>query len=410
MRYREDNLFIDGDLWHVIEEKKQKAIQYIDAIDENTLMHTAVEELCNQVVDRFKLEPPRLIEDSITTDSEVTQIDVSNDPMRFIRDRSGPFYIQGTRIAFFVPFNGNPELFRYQPSTFGSLLPRGDIQGNNLVIAYERTDNDATALKAKFERDLAHVISYLSYVEKDVAQYNANLSSDVSGRIMFRRKKFLDAKGMAANLGFPMRQRDEDPKTYTVPDIRRKAHVHTPPTSTAPSKPAPVLGVDKYEHILSVISSMSVVMERSPKTFSGMGEEDLRQNFLLHLNGHYEGRATGETFNYDGKTDILIREDGKNIFIAECKIWQGSKVLTQTIDQLLGYTSWRDTKTAILIFNRNKKFTDVLKVIPEVVRTHKNFKCELPYDSETGFRFVLRHRDDPDRELILTILAFNVPE
>jgi hypothetical protein len=37
----------------------------------------------------------------------------------------------------------------------------------------------------------------------------------------------------------------------------------------------------------------------------------------VQLNRHFEGAATGETFNHRGKTDILIRVDGKNIFIAE---------------------------------------------------------------------------------------------
>jgi hypothetical protein len=46
-----------------------------------------------------------------------------------------------------------------------------------------------------------------------------------------------------------------------------------------------------------------------------------------------------------GKTDILIRDNDKNIFIAECKFWGGPKLFKETIDQLLGYTSWRDTKT-----------------------------------------------------------------
>jgi hypothetical protein len=40
-----------------------------------------------------------------------------------------------------------------------------------------------------------------------------------------------------------------------------------------------------------------------------MREEDLRQHFLVQLNGQYEGQATGETFNFQGKTDILIRAE-----------------------------------------------------------------------------------------------------
>ena len=55
----------------------------------------------------------------------------------------------------------------------------------------------------------------------------------------------------------------------------------------------------------------------------------------MNLNGHYD--ATGETFNAEGKTDILIRTDGRNVFIAKCKFWKGQKALHVAIDQMLGY-------------------------------------------------------------------------
>ena len=45
-----------------------------------------------------------------------------------------------------------------------------------------------------------------------------------------------------------------------------------------------------------------------------MDEEALRSHFLVQLNGHYEGQATGETFNYEGKTDILIPVGEKKYF------------------------------------------------------------------------------------------------
>jgi hypothetical protein len=154
---------------------------------------------------------------------------------------------------------------------------------------------------------------------------------------------------------------------------------------------------------------MVLVMERSPAAFKGMSEEDLRTQFLVQLNGQYDGQATGETFNSSGKTDILIRHQNKNLFIAECKFWNGPASLTGAIDQLLGYATWRDTKTALLVFSRNKNFTDVLRQIPETVRSHSNFVQQHRYASETGFRFVLTQRDDPARHLIMTVIAFNVP-
>ena len=150
-------------------------------------------------------------------------------------------------------------------------------------------------------------------------------------------------------------------------------------------------------------------MECSPAAFSTMNEEALRTQILVPLNGHYEGNATGETFNYQGKTDILIRVDGKNIFIAECKIWNGAKTLSSAIDQLLGYASWRDTKVAVVVFNRNKDFTRVIETIPATVKKHPNYKREAECVAGAEFTCILGHQDDSNRELTMAVVAFNVP-
>jgi hypothetical protein len=143
-------------------------------------------------------------------------------------------------------------------------------------------------------------------------------------------------------MGFKLRERPGGSRTFAAPEVRRKVFAAAParpqaPGSSAPYTHEPALSDADYEHIVSVISSMATVIERSPVAFERMEEEHLRFLFLVPLNGHYEGQATGETFNFDGKTDILIRVQGRNIFIAECKFWTGPKGLTKTVDQLLGY-------------------------------------------------------------------------
>jgi hypothetical protein len=210
-------------------------------------------------------------------------------------------------------------------------------------------------------------------------------------------------------LGYPIKVAEGVPATYTVPSVKKKVTIQKPRATATPFVPDPELDMQNYEEILKIVSNMVLVMERSPHAFATMDEPDLRQHFLVQLNGHFEGEATGETFNYEGKTDILIRSGGKNIFIAECLIWRGEKYLLEKIDQLLGYASWRDTKTALLVFNKGGNFTKVLAEIPEIVKKHSNFKRQVEYKSESGFRFVLSHRDDVNRELILTVLGFNVP-
>jgi len=157
------------------------------------------------------------------------------------------------------------------------------------------------------------------------------------------------------------------------------------------------------------MQDMALVMERSPAAFKGMDEEALRQHFLVQLNGQFEGKVTGETFNMSGKTDILLREGERNVFIAECKFWKGPKGFGEAIDQLLGYATWRDSKTAILVFNRGTETSTVLRGIEEVVKSHTNFKRTVNWSHESGFRYVLHVNGDKSRELMVTVLVFHVP-
>jgi hypothetical protein len=245
-------------------------------------------------------------------------------------------------------------------------------------------------------------------LRNDVSRFLPEVPRLAREWIVRRRSKFLADQNLVSSLGYKLKERSGVPRTYAPPEVRRKITPSLPPRSTTPFKPEPALTDDDYNHILKILHDMAIVMERSPSAFKDLDEEALRFLFLVPLNGHYEG-ASGEVFNYEGKTDILIRVEDRTIFIAECKFWGGPKNLTETIDQLLRYLSWRDTKTAIIIFNKNKNFSKVLEAIPPTVVAHSNFLRSISNPSQTSFRYVFSHRDDPNREFTLTILAFDVP-
>jgi len=214
---------------------------------------------------------------------------------------------------------------------------------------------------------------------------------------------------MVAALGLKLKRRPDAPQTYNVPMRRRTPRIQKIEVPNQPFKPEFTLDMDDYEEILRIIGSMVHVMERSPSAFVGMDEESLRTHFLVQLNAQWEGQATGETFNAAGKTDILIRADDRNVFIAECKFWKGPKEFLKALDQLLSYLTWRDTKAALLVFNRNTNFSEVVASIAKTAPAHEHCKRTFPYQHESGSRYVFHSPADPNREIILTVLAFNVP-
>jgi len=52
----------------------------------------------------------------------------------------------------------------------------------------------------------------------------------------------------------------------------------------------------------------------------------------------------------------------------------------------------------------------VLKQIPDIIKEYPNYLGDLNIESETEFRFKLHSKLDKDREIIMTILAFDVPK
>ena len=402
-------MFCNYDLGRVLTNREQELANEVTSLDEERILGTPHEDLCDFFASKYILGAPKLDESAISQDYGDARVDVSHRIEYAVPDRSRPLYVTGSRHTFYVPFEGDPQLFKCQASTYSLNAPHAEVGSNELVFVYKRTTQDAPSIEQEFERDRKIVQDNLGWIAHDVEKFNSTLREKVSHLVSQRREKLLRDRELVAKLGFPLRRNQGTPTTFVAPDVKRRIVPRLPPVTGEPFRPELELDMDEYEFILSILSNMVMVMERSPKAFKNIREEDLRTHFLMHLNGHYEGQATGETFNYEGKTDILVRVEGKNIFIAECKFWNGPSGLRGTLDQLLRYASWRDTKTAVLLFNRDRDMTTVLDGIPKAVTEHASFKRELPYDSETGFRYVFAHRDDPNRELTLTVLAFDVP-
>jgi len=376
-----------------LEGTRNEALKEIAAINPDELLNTSPSALADYLTEKYKVDVPLLDETAITVD----QSEGSHGP------------VQGTWFFYFIPFSGEAPIFQSQASQISLNPPDGEVRGNELRLAFfVAQGGGAQVVKQRFEAEAFKVRQQLEWLRREAAPYNAGLRDFVLRAIEGRRQRLLDDRAQAEALGYPLRRRART-QTYATPAVRRKPSIQRPSGSRERFKPEPVLDMAEYESILDLMANVARAMELSPSAFSHLKEEDLRTHFLVQLNGRYEGQASGETFNFAGKTDIIIRDGERNVFIAECKFWNGPKALTEALDQLLSYASWRDTKTATLLFNRGRQLSTVLDKIPLTVSAHPHCRRRVEYKSETGFRFVFEHPDDSGRELTLTVLVFEVP-
>lgn len=175
--------------------------------------------------------------------------------------------------------------------------------------------------------------------------------------------------------------------------------------------PDPKMSQEAYDNAIQIINRNLKSLEQKKSLYSIMDEETIRDYVIGYLEDRHDDiSATRESLNKNGKTDILLKySDQTNLFVAECKFWSGKKGLLLTIDQLLGYLTWRDSKAAIIMFVNNVDFSSVLTTITATVSTHPNFVRYVKQTDTSSFSYVFNFPGDKGREFQLEIMAYHLP-
>jgi len=403
--------FRDGDTFAAFRSLLERTVREIDSLENEYVLKASPTELEEYYVSKVTVAPLSLDADNHYIEGQKgTQLDVSHhfDRVVFPGERA---IVKGTTLHIAIPYSGDANLWRIRPSTFSlSGYPELEIRDDVVVFACTFPDDSANPerLKGEIQNNIKSLGETVSNLRRDVDNHNRTAPQTIRSAIAQKRAKAQSAVGAVAALGIPIKQRSQ-PLTFTVPTKRRESPVTRPPVATEKFVPEPVLDQKEYEHILGVLKSMSLVIERNPSAFASLDEEAIRTHFLLQLNGHYEGKATGETFNAAGKTDILIRAENRNIFIAECKFWRGPKSLSDAVDQLMGYLSWRDSKCALLIFNQTRDSSAVRQKMHEVMTSRPEHRKTLAHDPVSDSRYVFVKPTEPGREIQICTMLFDVP-
>ena len=210
----------------------------------------------------------------------------------------------------------------------------------------------------------------------------------------------------AATLGIPIGPRSAPERIPLQP----QRLTMTRDAAATPAEQQWCLDEALAEDVMATIMSFSTALERLPISAAkllGEDEETIRDILLFVLNANYRNSVTGETFRGAGKTDLLLRWEGRDAFIAECKFWPGPKDFKKAVDQLLGYTVWRDSTIALILFLRNIADTSaIIRKAARVITEHPRFIRTLDGSSDPLQRqdFAMHAVGDQQRLVRLALL------
>lgn len=312
-------------------------------------------------------------------------------------------------VTFHVPISGEWTLLRCRPTSWLTWSVEAEADQNEVTFDVVNWRDNGEEIRKEYEATKSNITHHAESINKDVIEFNENLPSRASAIVAARKKEHLARLNTLEAIGVPIRKSKDTPATFSAPAIKKKTLIKKPPSSDKPFNPEPALCDETYRNILKICHEVGIEMERHPSTYAGKDEETLRDHFLMILDTHFES-VTGETFNRNGKTDILIRHEKSNVFVGECKFWRGEKSLIKTIDQLLGYLTWRDSKAAVLMFIQNKQLDPVLEKIVPTVEQHECYVKTLATQNQGWTEFKLHLLNDPTRSVSLSVLCFHIPK
>jgi|SRR5690554_50032 len=406
---RRSRVFGERELRDFLEASKANVTYSIESEKDDYILNVNEDDYVAHKVSEATVENLEIHVDDIYASSSEQMIPAERFPRDF-HVYSGKSYKKDV-IKFHVPISGNSQLLHCIPSS--RILWTMEIEVDRDEFCFEIINfrDDADEIVRRKDENIRSILQQYKNVKAEVEKANASLEQHVRNAFSMRKQRIQKSSGVLASLGVPIKKSSAAPATFSVPapQKRKKPILNKPSVKEAGFSPEPSLDQSTYLDILKLIHDVGKEFERLPSLYAGKEEEHLRDHFLMMLEPNFEGSATGETFNKTGKTDILLRHEGSNVFIGECKFWKGEKSFLATISQLLGYLTWRDSKAAVIMFVPNKDFSSVVETAKEASPKHSNYLKYVDEKDETWFNYEFHLDDDRNRVVKLAVMLYHTP-
>lgn len=397
-----DGLFSNG----LVSQQYDHAIvnirEALTKMPDSNILANSDEELTDYFYERWKLDPIEEDPDrrvAATEDRDLRQLPRSEHSF-------GPTQVEIQYAVIELPLvpkacNKVTLQLRGQNFLMSPVSHMASFRGDHMVVLRLHLDESESLLE-----DLRKMFGLINEdIERDTPDFRPRVLTQVKTRreqVETHVSKFEEAM---TKIGVEIRK-----KAGAVEPVNVKVRRGIKLLREKPSQAAqPELTAESMMEIVGLIDQSGKGFETTPDTFAALGEEQLRNIILGHLNAVFGlAAATGETFSKSGKTDILLRVRDGVVLIAECKFWDGAKQFDEAIDQLFGYLTWRQTYGIVITFSKNKGLTGVVEAAKEAVSKHESYRSGLRDLSDTHLTSIHTHPDDDDKAVEVHHLFYNL--
>jgi len=413
-------LFSEKEVNVFLKEKIKKLENEIEKFSDEKITTIDFEEWINYFISKYEILPIKVYKDN--KEMDISEVKIKSYNTWHKNDYNEPKYFNkdGYKIEFKIPYDGDDDLFNLKPSCFILRIfevesitpPFGEKLGYlSYTMSYSKNEllnkNKKDIKKvviSKFESEFSSYMSMFENINNDIVPYNNDLPKKIRDLLTTRKEKANEFTMVCEALNIDLKMDENSPniKPIKLKKVQRTI-VERPKNKKV--DPEYCISEKDFSNILNIIHNTCSSMEITAKTFIKNDEEELRDFIIATLGTHYINCVSGETFRKVGKTDIHIVFENKAAFIGECKIWHGIKKISEAMKQVFGYSTWKDNKIALIIFNKdNKDFNAIMSSIEKWIGENTKKCCK---ENSNMWRCTI-HRKDTNVDVEIAILMYDI--
>lgn len=199
-------LFSGSELSQYLDTQTQRIEKLVLGIGAQRLLNTEIEKIVLEITKKLSVSPVILLEKEITVTNKEAKVEVSQDPFRYIHDRKSPVYVSGTKVTYYVPFQGNVELLKLKPNHHNYNPPQvTKIVKNELLFEYVTTDGNVKQTKRDFDNDIANLKQWVRYMNDQIERHNQDLIKPIRAQLLNREQILISSQQQINEIGYKIR-------------------------------------------------------------------------------------------------------------------------------------------------------------------------------------------------------------
>lgn len=271
-------LFSGPELSEYLDTQSQRIEKLVLGIGAQRLLKTDVEKIVLEINKKLSVSPIVLLEQEITVNNKETKVDVSQNSFRYIHDIKKPVFVSGTKVTYYIPFQGNVELLKLKPNRYNYNPPHvTKIIKNELIIEYIITNGNVKKTKSDFDRDFANIKQWIGYINNQIEKHNQELVKPIRSKLLNRQQILISSQEQINELGYKIR-----PKQTRTPKAKTQIK-ETVPTKIKKVKKATVKkSIEaelEYDVALSFAGEDRAYVEKVARRLNAKGVRVFYDNF-----------------------------------------------------------------------------------------------------------------------------------